>query len=334
MMNCRLMMNGIMAWNKQASTRCQCNFDIFFATILVLCHPSSPKVLWDAFLNARSEGFQRDLQLLVTSQEVVYQTVQSVDQFLRGNNKEIEDYNGLPKLSDFSDLYANSSESNRLIQTELGYDRTAMEELRNQAGHMNDDQKRFRDENTDKSIFFLDGPGGTGKSFLLQTILATVRLDGKIALEFQAATQLMGGRTALYTFQLGLDVTSSATCNVTAGSNRAELLRQASRIVLDEAPPMTEHGFYAVDRTLRDLMKNDKPFGGKVVLLAGDFRQILPVIPHGSPSEVVKSCIKRSSLWRRFTVLHLKTNMRVQRMTDEGTAMETQSFADFLLRVG
>ncbi|OWZ17223.1 Helitron helicase [Phytophthora megakarya] len=327
----RRMMNGTIVWKKQVSTRCQGNFDIFCHN-LVQCHPSSPKALCNAFLNVMSEDFQRGLHLPVTREEVVYQTVQAVDQCLRGNNKEIEDFHGLPNLSDFSDLHAKSSESNRLIQTELGYDRTALEELRNQAGHLNDGQNEMfdrvidavRDENTDKRLFFLDGPGGTGQSFLLQTGLATVRLDGKIALATASsgivATQLMGGRTAHYTFQLGLDSSSSSTCNVTARSNRAELLRQASLIVWDEAPLMIKHGFHAVDRTLRDLMKNDKPFGGKVVLLAGDFRQILPVIPHAIVT------------MEAFTVLHLKTNMRVQRITDEGTAKE--SFADFLLRVG
>jgi len=44
------------------------------------------------------------------------------------------------------------------------------------------------------------------------------------------------------------------------------------------------HAFEAVDRTLRDLMKTvnplleNKPFGGKVIVFGGDFRQILPVV--------------------------------------------------------
>ena len=40
-----------------------------------------------------------------------------------------------------------------------------------------------------------------------------------------------------------------------------------------------------IDRLLRDVCdENDKrkPFGGKTILLCGDFRQILPVIPHES----------------------------------------------------
>lgn len=48
---------------------------------------------------------------------------------------------------------------------------------------------------------------------------------------------------------------------------------------------MHRHCFEALDRSLRDMLRNenngrlDIPFGGKVVVLGGDFRQILPVIP-------------------------------------------------------
>ncbi|OWZ19607.1 Helitron helicase [Phytophthora megakarya] len=174
---------------------------------------------------------------------------------LCGNNKVIKDFNGLHKLSAFSDLHTNSSEINRLIQTKLGYGRTAIEGLRNKAV-FDTVIDGVRDDNTDKRLFFLDGP---------------VRLDGKID---QVATELKGGRTAHYNFQLSLDLSSSSTCNVAARSNQAELLRQASDIT----------GFD----------ENDKPFGGKGGLPAGDFRVILPIIHHGPPSEAVKSSIKRS----------------------------------------
>ena len=41
------------------------------------------------------------------------------------------------------------------------------------------------------------------------------------------------------------------------------------------------HLFDALDRILRDIMETDNLFGGKVLLLAGDFRQILPVVRLG-----------------------------------------------------
>lgn len=35
-----------------------------------------------------------------------------------------------------------------------------------------------------------------------------------------------------------------------------------------------------VNRLLQDIMGNDISFGNKIIILGGDFRQVLPVIPH------------------------------------------------------
>ncbi len=57
----------------------------------------------------------------------------------------------------------------------------------------------------------------------------------------------------------------------------AELVRKADLIIWDEASMMHRRTFEAVDRTLRDLMQLDdtevtkKIFGGKTVVLGGDF---------------------------------------------------------------
>jgi hypothetical protein len=57
----------------------------------------------------------------------------------------------------------------------------------------------------------------------------------------------------------------------------AELVRKADLIIWDGAPMMHCRSFEAVDRTLRDLMQLDdaqaidKIFGGKTVVLGGDF---------------------------------------------------------------
>lgn len=63
---------------------------------------------------------------------------------------------------------------------------------------------------------------------------------------------------------------------------------------------MHRHAFEALDRTLRDIMKQvdpdfyDIPFGNKVIVMGGDFRQILPVIPKGNEGEIVSSCLNQS----------------------------------------
>ncbi len=80
----------------------------------------------------------------------------------------------------------------------------------------------------------------------------------------------------------------------------AELVRKADLIIWDEASMMHRRAFEAVDRTLRDLMQLDdaegteKIFGGKTVVLGGDFQQILPVVPKGDEKTLsVLPCLNR-----------------------------------------
>ena len=57
-------------------------------------------------------------------------------------------------------------------------------------------------------------------------------------------------------------------------------------------------------RLLRDLCDgNDqrKPFGGKTILLCGDFRQILPVISHVSRGTLIENCV---TSWYEFSYFH------------------------------
>ena len=86
------------------------------------------------------------------------------------------------------------------------------------------------------------------------------------------------------------------------------------------------HAFLAVDRLLKDLTKSSELFGGKIILLGGDFRQVLPVILRGSRSMTVASCLKRHHIWSELNVMKLIRNMR---------ALDTEKeFADWLLEVG
>ena len=72
----------------------------------------------------------------------------------------------------------------------------------------------------------------------------------------------------------------------------------------------------ALDRTLQDLRGNGHPFGGALILLSGDFRQTLPVIPRSTPADEINACRKCKVLWRNVKKLTLKTNMRVQLQND------------------
>lgn len=65
-------------------------------------------------------------------------------------------------------------------------------------------------QNEAGGLYFLDAPGGTGKTFVISLILANIRAQGKIALALSssgiAATLLDGGRTAHSALKLPLNV--------------------------------------------------------------------------------------------------------------------------------
>ena len=49
-------------------------------------------------------------------------------------------------------------------------------------------------------------------------------------------------------------------------------------------------------RTLKDIKSNDLLFGGKIVILGGDFRQLLQILPRCIRSKV----INLSNLWNKY----------------------------------
>ena len=52
----------------------------------------------------------------------------------------------------------------------------------------------------------------------------------------------------------------------------------------------------AIDRCLQDITENSEYFGGKVMLLGGDFRQVLSVVLRATETIVIDTCLKRSIL--------------------------------------
>ncbi|XP_057418385.1 uncharacterized protein LOC130712576 [Lotus japonicus] len=170
-------------------------------------------------------------------------------------------------------------------------------------------------------IFFLYGYGGTGKTFVWNTLFAAIRSMGMIVLNVAssgiASLLYPGCRTAYSRFCIPLQTDETTTCNIKQGSLRANLLIRAKLIIWDEAPMLNKIFFEALDRTLRDIMRQedesnmDKPFGAKVVVLDGDFRQILPVIPKGGKQDIVSATINSSDLWKHCKVLKLTRNTRL-----------------------
>ncbi|VDM86078.1 unnamed protein product, partial [Strongylus vulgaris] len=80
----------------------------------------------------------------------------------------------------------------------------------------------------------------------------------------------------------------------------AERMLPMGKVLQHIVSPPSNRAFEAVDALLRDIMQNDQPFVGKLSIVDGDFRQVLPIVEHGQRDDVVESCVNRSVLWPLF----------------------------------
>ena len=104
-------------------------------------------------------------------------------------------------------------------------------------------------------LMYVDGRSGRGKTLLMKVITAAVRAQGKIVLctatTGLAALNHEGGTTAHLMYKISVtDEDEAPQCNVTAGSQRGELLMMAAVHIWDEFPMCHRRVFEAVDRCL------------------------------------------------------------------------------------
>ncbi|KAG5563862.1 hypothetical protein RHGRI_000157 [Rhododendron griersonianum] len=299
-----------------------------FAVILVYCDPSDVRKLWQDYYEPMSEDF---LRLEGVNEELrLLKTLKSIDMFLESIGKSIKDYD-LPAIK--SQIVEIGIVEKREVLDELAV-KNPPEDCMAPA-ILNPEQKYAYNiildhvDNNRNGSFFIDGPGGSGKTYLYRALLATIRSNGMIALATAtsgvAASILPGGRTAHSRFKIPIDGNDSSVCNIPKQSGTAELIRRAKLIIWDEAPMAKRWAIEALDRSLKDIMSNNSLFGGKVIVFGGDFRQVLPVVPRGTRAETVQASLAKSYLWTEMQKLILKTNMRAQ---------SDSAFSDFLLRVG
>ncbi|KAJ6038801.1 hypothetical protein N7460_007518 [Penicillium canescens] len=210
------------------------------------------------------------------------------------------------------------------VDLELAFFQTQLVSIRGRHkeayGRMNSDQKGIFDHLLDQSdiggCYFIDGRAGRGKTFLMSAMCDRVRADERIVC-VTGTTALSvihyeRGRPAHSAF--GIPVQESdmgLVSKVSPQSGRAELLRQASLLIWEELPMAKKAVVECADQLLQDIMRNDLPFGGKLFIGLGDFRQVAPVVRRSSgPTATVNSSIRTSTLWNHFKVLRLTTPVR------------------------
>lgn len=129
--------------------------------------------------------------------------------------------------------------------------------------------------NTNTS-FFLTGRAGTGKTTFLHRVQKEVNKQFIILAPTGVAAILAGGDTIHSFFGLPKEVCVPDTC-VKMNESRIKSLLHADTIIIDEVSMVRCDVMDAIDYTMRRVLRNNIPFGGKQMIFMGDLFQLPPV---------------------------------------------------------
>ncbi|XP_065835787.1 uncharacterized protein [Oscarella lobularis] len=320
-----------------------------FAIMLHMCEISDPPDLWERHKEAMAQDYLRTLRRRANDETLSY-TDAIFNRALTYIENKLLSFPGGKPLSEYGLATPDRSEEQsddfpRDIAAEYSYNTPEMHErLATNERSLTPEQTRVYGELLDyvargasNAIIFLDAPGGTGKTFLLNVFIDKIRSQGEIGLAVAssgiAATLLTGGKTAHSVFKLPLNICryDRPTLSIQKNTARSRLLRLAKVIIWDECTMANKKALEALDRSLRDIRENDALMGGLPLILAGDFRQTLPIIPKGTKADEIAACLKYSrSLWPKVQTLRLTTNMRAHLFGDA----QSGAYADLLMQIG
>ncbi|XP_062519604.1 uncharacterized protein LOC134194679 [Corticium candelabrum] len=187
-----------------------------FGTMIVTCGLGNPKSLWDKHKESLAED------ILLEPRTLLQPSTHTVEDIvIRLGGHELRTY-GLPtpqrdqQVCNCRDLIRETNYDQDEFTTYVSSNEPLLVPDQAAAYHVILDNM----QRGSGGIIFLDAPGGTGKTFLLNLLLAKVRQQKKIAIAVAssgiAATLLTGGRTAHSAFKLPLNLshTETPTCNI------------------------------------------------------------------------------------------------------------------------
>nr|XP_027108912.1 uncharacterized protein LOC113728748 [Coffea arabica] len=261
-----------------------------FALILVYVLPPNPMLLWQKFEPYLSEDISKDKSL--SAEQIRLKVLQLIDSHLQYMGKHLADFKiVVPNTDDFS-IQRDTQEIEAELDIKVSTEDIASVALLNP--HQRSAYNKIINsiDNNTSAAFFIDGPGGTSKTFLYKALLATVRSKGQIALATAscgvAASILPGGRIAHSRFKIPIHENDDSACNVNKQSSSARLIKQAKLI---KATMAKKYAIECFDKLLRDIMDLDTIFGGKVVVFGGDFRQTLLVVVKGYNEDYISASL-------------------------------------------
>ncbi|GFU59942.1 ATP-dependent DNA helicase [Trichonephila clavipes] len=219
-----------------------------FAIILVFCQVGDPMKLWEKHRDSLSEDVKKQIEAqqgnIDLYLDIVYNQclILLEDIVISMSGKDLLQFGFLSPSRE-----TRSAISNHQYVMELAYDTVHLSEIvAENVPKLNQEQKEIYVKilnsisSNSGQCYFLDSPGGTGKTFLINLLLAKIRCERSIAIAVAssgiAATLIDGGKTAQSAFKLPLNLhhSESVNCNISKQSDMAHVLREAKLIIWDE----------------------------------------------------------------------------------------------------
>ena len=169
---------------------------------------------------------------------------------------------------------------------------------------------------------FLTGEAGTGKSTILREFREKCTRECVFLAPTGIAAINVSGATLHSFFQLKPGLLTPDSLEEIGNKSRRALIRKVKTIVIDEISMVRSDVFAAIDWRLRSLARGSnglRPFGGKQIILVGDFFQLPPVVKSETEDEYLRKVLGgyyafQTPLWKRadFRCVFLKTVHRQQ----------------------
>ena len=172
---------------------------------------------------------------------------------------------------------------------------------------LNEQQKLIFDKYKNKENVFLTGPGGTGKSFLIKTIVKDAQLNERkvqvCALTGCASILLNCKATTLHRFAgfgLANKPINDVVEEVFKKKYKLKNWFKLECLIIDEVSMMSLKLLLILDAIGRKVYnKPELPFGGLQVIFSGDFYQLPPVKSSDEEKEASMFCFEHS-LWNEL----------------------------------
>ncbi|EFP93666.2 uncharacterized protein PGTG_19561 [Puccinia graminis f. sp. tritici CRL 75-36-700-3] len=300
-----------------------------FCMLLLHSPPANPKKLLNDFLEHLSDDLMYRLQHRYGIQNLSIEDRNSLCYFLIHNiltehGKNFSDV-GLEAISSIDHLW-DLFESDLSDDDDVAVDH--VDRFLSMSQCLNERQTIIMEaliqlmDIDDLGLIYIDGPGGQRDQSCDSSFLRSRRL------------MLFEGMTAHSQFKRPLDLNSTSQCSWKTRTPSTQELQEAKVIIWDEISMQSKYAVEAVDRAFRDLMQDDRPFGGKVIIFGGDFRQTLPVVPGGTIFDQANVCMINSPIWNHVYTFQLTQNQRLRTTSNPESAQTNMEFYHWLLSIG